>query len=92
MDNVVKLDIDTRLDISAADMLRAIADEDPDNVFLVVWPNSEEMPTFHSSTSDEPVILMRLNQFIHDYYSGKFISGEAHERCGRIYGKAAKAD
>ena len=72
MGEVVKLNIFTKVDIKPSDMLRAIADEEPDNVFLVVWPKDGSMPSYHSSTGDMPVILMRIQEFVHKYYNGDF--------------------
>ena len=64
--NIIKLYND------APGILRAIADEEPKNVFVIAWPNDGSMPTYHSSTSDTPVVLMRLQEFIHKYYNGDF--------------------
>lgn len=62
----------TRHDIDAADMLSSIAEDKPDNAFVIVWPADGSMPTYHSSTSDVPVVLMRLQEFMHKYFSGEF--------------------
>jgi len=72
MGNIVQFDGFTSLDIDTAEMLRNIADEKPANAFVVVWPEDGSLPTYHSNTSDVPVILMRLNEFIHQYYNGDF--------------------
>ncbi len=72
MSNVVFLDMLTKQDISAENMLRNIADEKPKNAFVIVWHEDGKMPTYHSSTGDTPVVLMRLNEFIHKLYNGDF--------------------
>lgn len=72
MSNVIKLNIKTRADLPADQMLRNIAEEDPGNAFLIVWPKDGSMPSYHSSTGDMPVVLLRLQEFIHKYYSGEF--------------------
>jgi len=72
MTNIIKLDLFTKLDISAPDMLRNIADENPKNAFVIVWPEDGKIPSYHSSTGDTPVVLMRINEFVHKYYNGDF--------------------
>ena len=72
MGDVVKLDIFTKKDISAADMLTNIAEQKPSNCFVIVWPSDETMPTYHSSTGDVAVVLMRCQEFIHKFYNGDF--------------------
>jgi hypothetical protein len=72
MGEVIKLGIVTKLDISAADMLTEIASQKPKNAFVICWPEDGSMPTYHSSTGDMPVILMRLNEFIHKFYNREF--------------------
>lgn len=62
----------TKHDLNAARMLREIAKGKPDHAFVVVWPADGSMPTYHSSTGDMPVVLMRVQQFIHKHYSGDF--------------------
>ncbi len=73
MNNVVRFPGITKKDLSAKDMLAAISEENPKNAFVIVWPEDGTMPTYHSSTGDTAVVLMRLQQFIHDYYAGRFI-------------------
>lgn len=60
----------TKVDIHAPSMLREIAKENPDYAFVIVWPKDGSLPTFHSNTSDMPVILMQLQRFIHLAFSG----------------------
>lgn len=69
---IIKLDINTRLDIPAGKMLREIAKEKPENAFVIAWPNDGAMPEYYSSTGDIPVVLMRLQEFAHKYYNGDF--------------------
>ena len=60
------------LPVPAPEILRNIADEGPKNVFVICWPQDGKMPTYHSNTSDIPVILLRLQEFIHKFYNGDF--------------------
>lgn len=69
-DNIIPFKGITTLDIDPQAMLRAIADESPENVFLIVWPNTGEMPTYHSSTADIATVLMRVQGFVHKFYNG----------------------
>lgn len=62
----------TRHDINAASMLRTIAKEKPEHVFVIAWPKDGAMPSYHSSTADTPVIMMRIQEFMHKYFSGDF--------------------
>ncbi len=62
----------TTRDISPAEMLTAIAEEEPKNVFVLVWPDDGSMPTYHSSTGDTAVVMLRLQEFIHKFYNGDF--------------------
>ena len=72
MGDVIKLELITRCPLDAAEMLRNIADEKPANAFVICWPEDGTMPTYHCSTGDTPVVLMRLHEFIHKFYSGEF--------------------
>lgn len=72
MGDVVKWNGHTYLDIDPADMLRAIADEKPVNAFVITWDNDRIQTNFYSSTTKTPIVLMRLNEFIHKYYNGDF--------------------
>jgi hypothetical protein len=60
---IIELDVITKLDLNASEILREIAKEDPKHVFLVVWPKDGGHPTFHASTSDTPVVLYQLERF-----------------------------
>lgn len=72
MTNVIKLDLFTKNDIDSQYMLRNIADSDPENVFVICWPKDGTMPTYHSSTNDTSVVLLRIQEFIHRFYNGDF--------------------
>lgn len=72
MGDVIRLNIETRVDLNAEDMLRAIAENKPKHAFVICWPEDGGQPTYHSSTGDMPVVLMRLNGFIHKFYNGDF--------------------
>lgn len=60
---------------TAADMLRKIAEDEPKYAFVISWPKDGKRPTYHSNTSDVPVILLRLQQFIHKLFNGDFSEG-----------------
>lgn len=66
-------DLITKHDIDAVAMLRNIADEKPKHAFVITWPEDGSMPNYHSSTGDTAVVLLRLHEFVHKYYSGDFI-------------------
>jgi hypothetical protein len=73
MGEVIHLHDITQRDLSAADILREIANEAPNHAFVVVWGKDGDLPTYHSTTGDMPTVLMRINEFIHKYYNGDFI-------------------
>lgn len=60
----------------ADDVLRAIAEQNPSKVFVVVWPEDGGRPTYHSNTADVPVIVLRLQQFLHKLFRGDFTDGD----------------
>jgi hypothetical protein len=62
---IIELDVITKLDLDASEILSEIAKEDPKHVFLVVWPKDGGHPTFHASTSDTPVVLYQLESEAH---------------------------
>lgn len=62
----------TQHEINAAKMLREIAKDKPHHAFVIVWPKDGSMPTYHSSTGDMPIVLLRVQEFTHKYYSGDF--------------------
>lgn len=72
MAEILKFDGITKHDISAASMLREIAKSKPSHAFVIVWPKDGSEPTYHSSTGDVPVVLMRAQEFIHKWYNGDF--------------------
>lgn len=73
MGDVIKLDkLMTRLDINASSMLKEIAKSKPKHAFVICWPEDGKKPEYYSSTGDTPVVLMRLREFEHKYFSGDF--------------------
>lgn len=72
MADIIKFDGLTANDISAGDMLREIAAEEPEYVFAITWPKDSGVPTYHSNTSDMAEILMRLQEFVHKLFNGDF--------------------
>lgn len=73
MADIIQFNGMTTHDIDAVSMLQSISEEEPANVFVVVWPKDGSPPTYHSSSADVPVVLMRIQQFIHKYYNRDFI-------------------
>ena len=72
MVDVIHFPGDTLKDLGAADMLRAIADDKPENAFVIVWPADGSKPTYHSTTADIPAVMLRVQGFIHKVYNGDF--------------------
>ncbi|MBL8713207.1 MAG: hypothetical protein JNM12_09925 [Alphaproteobacteria bacterium] len=72
MSNVVKFPGLYYGDIPAAEMLENIAADKPKHAFVIVWPEDGSMPTYHSSTSDTPIIVYRINEFLHRLFNGEF--------------------
>ena len=72
MSNVIKLPALWHSDLNAEDVLFAIAASKPKHAFVITWPEDGSMPTYHSSTSDTPVVVYRINEFLHKLYSGEF--------------------
>lgn len=72
MAEILHLDTLTKHELDTAEMLRSIAENDPEYAFVICWPKDGSDPTYHSNTGDTPVILMRINEFIHKYYNGDF--------------------
>lgn len=71
-DNVVRLQTLTKLDIPVDVVLENIKEEDYNHIFLIGWPKDGSMPKYHSTTGDAPVVMHRLNDFIHKFYNGEF--------------------
>jgi len=71
-DNVVKMPGICYSATPAVDMLREISESTPKHAFVIVWPEDGKMPSYYSSTGDLPVVLMRLQEFIHKAYNGDF--------------------
>ena len=59
----------TKCDIRADSMLREIAKSEPDHAFVICWPKDAGLPTYHSTTSDMPIVLMNLQKFMHRFYN-----------------------
>lgn len=72
MTNIIKLPVITKLDLQPDEMLRNIADSNPANAFVLVWPNDGSLPTYHCSTGDTPVVLLQLQMFVHKMFNGDF--------------------
>jgi len=71
-DNVIELDGWTKVDVSADRILRDLAEEGPEDVFIISWPKDGSPPTFHSSTGDTEAIVYRLQEFLHGIFNGRF--------------------
>lgn len=52
-------------------MLKDIAATKPNYAFVVEWPTNGDLPVFHTSTEDAPVLAFRLQNFLDSLYSGK---------------------
>lgn len=52
-------------------MLKDIIARKPKYAFVIEWPEDGSEPSFHTSTSDMPVLAMRLQNFLVEAYSGK---------------------
>ncbi|TXH54894.1 MAG: hypothetical protein E6Q97_09915 [Desulfurellales bacterium] len=76
MTNIVKFPGKVYQDLPADEMLAAIAEQKPLKVFVIVWPEDGTRPTYHSNTSDIPVIVLRIQQFLHKLFSGVFTEEE----------------
>jgi len=70
--NIIHFDEYTLRDLHAPDILRAIAENKPKHVFVIAWGEDGDNPTYHCSMADTPVVLLRLQQFIHGYFNGDF--------------------
>jgi len=72
MSNIIKFPSLWYSDLNAGKMLNNIAFEKPKHAFVIAWPEDGSMPSYHSSTSDTPVIVYRIQEFLHKLYSGEF--------------------
>ena len=70
--NIHYLDVLTGENLSVDRVMNGIQQDKPEHIFVIAWPENGSMPTYHSTTSDMPTVLMRLNEFIHKYYNGDF--------------------
>lgn len=71
-DNVVKLPGICYSSTPAVDMLRNIADGEPKHAFVIAWPADGKLPAYYSSTGDLPIVMLRIQEFIHKFYNGDF--------------------
>jgi hypothetical protein len=71
-DNVVKFPGLFYGELTAPTMLRKIADLEPNHAFVISWPADGAMPSYHSSTGDIPIVMLRIQEFVHKYYNGDF--------------------
>lgn len=74
-DNIIPFPGQYYGDKSAAEMLHAIAKDEPYKAFVIAWPADGSRPTYHANTSDMPVLMMRVWQFIHKFFNGDFAEG-----------------
>jgi len=56
---------------ASANMLRKIADKDPNYAFVIEWGSDGKEPIAHTTTEDLPVLAYRLQNILNDIYSGK---------------------
>lgn len=71
MGEVIKLNLYTKVDLNAADILRAIADDNPEKVLVITW-NADGKYTFHSSTASCESNTYAAQLFIHKMITGEF--------------------
>lgn len=72
MTNIIPFRGVTKSELSASDMLKNIADDcKPKHAFVICW-YEDGLPSYHSSTGDAPVVLYRLQEFMHKEFSGDF--------------------
>lgn len=59
---------------ASANMLRKIADRDPNYAFVIEWGSDGKEPTAHTTIEDLPVLAYRLQNILNDIYSNKIKS------------------
>ena len=69
--NVVKLNMYTRLNLEASDILHEIANEKPDKVLVITWNDAGDY-TFHSNIADAHANTYAAQKFIHKMMAGDF--------------------
>lgn len=52
-------------------LLRELKSRNPKYCFAIEWPENGDEPIFHTSTSDMPVLTLRLQNFLSELYAGK---------------------
>lgn len=72
--NIISFRKKNRGDLTSTEMLNTLASYNPAKAFVICWPEDGSMPSYHSNTADMPVILLRLQEFIHKFYNGDFHS------------------
>lgn len=72
MAEIIRLHKYTEGDIDPREMMDAIFEGGQKNVFVIAWPADGGLPSYHSSTGDLPVVLMRLQEFAHKYFNREF--------------------
>lgn len=72
-DNIIPFQGITKHDLSVEKMFAGIVKENPKHAFVVAWPEDGSMPTYHSTTGDTAVVLIRVQEFIHKFYNGDFV-------------------
>lgn len=70
MAEIIHMYDSTRLDQLPEEVLNGVLAKKPRHLFIIAWPE-EGMPTYHSTTSDMPIVTMRLRQFEHKLFSGE---------------------
>lgn len=69
--DVIHMYDSTSLEQDSREVLLGLAERKPAAVFVVAWDENGEA-TYHSTTSDFPVVLNQLRMFEHKYYNGDF--------------------
>mgnify|MGYP003385334815 CR=1 FL=1 len=74
MAEVIHMYESTNLDQRVEEVLEGVLAKNPRHLFIIAWPE-EGMPTYHSTTSDMPIVTMRLREFEHKLFNGD-LSGD----------------
>jgi hypothetical protein len=72
MADIIHMYETTALDQRPEEVIEGVLANKPAHLFIIAWPSDGSKPTYHSTTSDAPVILMRLAEFQHKYFNGDF--------------------
>lgn len=72
MTKEVKLDSLKTKPLEAREMLRSVAEENPKEAFLIVWPEDGPTEVYNHTERDAASLVHTLNTFIHQIYNGDY--------------------